>query len=424
MKNNGTQQHNEVQAQNLYEHAPTQQHNEVQAQNLYEHAPKAKNITEQHNEVQAQNLYEHAPKAKNITDALKIADLKVNELEQSRINKNIEPSNSQKAVTEVIEPLKYWADEEKAFFNTLDIDGKKRMMGMFKNIQSVYDRKTQELKKLEKEYNNINDLLSEHDKYFEENNISKAQYINSLVEADRLITADPVGFIFNVMVQRGINFDTLVNGLKQQAQRATDPVYNRLAPLEIQNRQLKALHVKRAQQDLENELEKFVNAQDEKGNKKYPYFQEVEQDMAQLATQTGITDLTDLYEKAIWLNPKVREKVLREINNGSGALAGGNLGQQALAGGNLGQQALADGNLGQQALAGSNLGQQALADGNFITTPHPQGFTDNNSRQAITAQKAKKASSIGVTDSMAIGTERKYKKTLDDIIREEAQRLE
>ena len=61
-------------------------------------------------------------------------------------------------------------------------------------------------------------------------------------------------------------------------------------------------------------LHDFATQKDDAGNLAHPYFGELEQDMTRLAAadvQAGLQpELNDLYERAMWSNARVREKVL------------------------------------------------------------------------------------------------------------------
>jgi hypothetical protein len=344
---------------------------------------KAQDVKPETQEVKAQDVKPETQdvKPKNLREALEIADKKLREKPHNAdypvkpseaVKQSPEPLNNapvQPAETEKIEPLKYWAQDEKDFFNTLDAAGKHKVLNMFKNIQSVYDRRTQELKKTEKEYEDIRDLLADSGQYLEQNKMTRAQYINALIEADRLIQADPAAFIFNVMAHRGINFEMLRNGLQRHMQRQADPVYNQLRTAQLQSRQIKAQNERMRAQELSAKLESFLNEADEKGNKKHPFFEELKGTMAQLSQQTGTMDLKELYEKALWLTPEVRQKVIDE-----------------------------------------QLKRQMQEEQEL-------------QRKTQQEEKVKKAASVDVKSSLAMGKDKAVKKSLDDIIKEEAQRL-
>ncbi len=70
-----------------------------------------------------------------------------------------------------------------------------------------------------------------------------------------------------------------------------------------------------AEQRVMNEIEEFKSALDDKGNLLYPHFEEVEDSMALLAQSAAqarkpIPALKELYETAVWANPKLREETL------------------------------------------------------------------------------------------------------------------
>ena len=57
-------------------------------------------------------------------------------------------------------------------------------------------------------------------------------------------------------------------------------------------------------------FEDFTNAKDDAGNLKHPHWEEVRSDMANLIQKGICTTLEDAYERAIWSNKDVREKMI------------------------------------------------------------------------------------------------------------------
>ena len=64
------------------------------------------------------------------------------------------------------------------------------------------------------------------------------------------------------------------------------------------------------------DLAHFVNAVNDNGQPKYPFYQDVKTDMAKIFKTAQADTLQEAYEKAVWLNSKVREKMIEnKINN-------------------------------------------------------------------------------------------------------------
>lgn len=70
-----------------------------------------------------------------------------------------------------------------------------------------------------------------------------------------------------------------------------------------------------AEQNAENEAERFRSAKDAKGNLLHPYIDDVEADMlammqAKVASRQPIPSMQELYDQAVWANPSTRESLL------------------------------------------------------------------------------------------------------------------
>ena len=58
----------------------------------------------------------------------------------------------------------------------------------------------------------------------------------------------------------------------------------------------------------------FMNAKDENGNLKHPYFNDVREDMINIVKSGLETDIEKAYERAIWANNDIRTKIIASQN--------------------------------------------------------------------------------------------------------------
>ena len=119
--------------------------------------------------------------------------------------------------------------------------------------------------------------------------------------------------ISKLMHDYGVQFEAPAEGAVE-----LDP---QVAQLTQTVQQMQAGQAQAAQQEQQRSeaqmraaVQTFAEAKTEAGTLAHPYFAEVEDDMARLA-QAGLVagakpELDDLYGKAIWANPDVREKLL------------------------------------------------------------------------------------------------------------------
>ena len=232
-----------------------------------------------------------------------------------------------------LEPLKFWTQAEKEFFAKLQPNDQKTVLDMYKNTQRVYERKTLDVAQKGKEYQAYEEILKPYEPYFKNNNVNKVDYVNNLINTDRFATERPLDFVVNFMERTGITADILADALERNINLKNDPLYSYVAPLEqqIQNlsyqsqqlqKQLEAQrdnvprdndprdNVPRDNVPLENinsAIDTFRRTQDEAGNLKYPYFDALQEQMAQLSLSTGETDLEKLYNRALWHNGSITQ---------------------------------------------------------------------------------------------------------------------
>lgn len=106
-------------------------------------------------------------------------------------------------------------------------------------------------------------------------------------------------------------------GIKQDAvQQALSPLQQEIAQLREERRREQHEAQQRATQSASSEIEIFASETDEKGSLKYPYFDNVRSDMANLinsAAQSGRNlTLAQAYDAATWSNPETRTLILAE----------------------------------------------------------------------------------------------------------------
>jgi hypothetical protein len=209
-----------------------------------------------------------------------------------------------------VKPLEHWNDKQKTFFNGLPQAQQQTVLDMFNGVQKVYEKKTLELASKQKELSSIENVFKPYDELIKKQGIDKAQYIGSLIELDKFSANDPIGFIVDFMAKRGINMDHVFSGIKQYVSRESNPAYKQAQKYEREAKELRGKIDTQKSEEINKSIEQFKTAKDRSGNLLYPHFDTVQELMAQISMATGKTDLGELYEKAAWLHPEVREKLL------------------------------------------------------------------------------------------------------------------
>lgn len=155
-------------------------------------------------------------------------------------------------------------------------------------------------------YKFLNDAFAQRQQRLSGYGINKQQdWIEQLIKIEDALENDPVATIKALTEAYGIN--------KAETAPAENPQYlGRIKQLE-QNISSLQQYVNQSQQiSAQKAFESFIGAKDEKGESKHPYFEDVREGMVSLLTQGAAKDLEDAYEKAVWLNQDVREKVIAQ----------------------------------------------------------------------------------------------------------------
>ena len=223
------------------------------------------------------------------------------ETQSKETNANEEqPVNQETAVTDE------WMDAPKAY--------KKEFQDSFKTLspewrQYLIEREKQSERGFSDMGNKLNDLKWVDNLYntraerLKANGYSKAQdYIEQLALIEDALSADPQSTLQALAEAYGVKFNdnTALSSLQRQV--------NDVQQLVAAQRQ----YIQQQQQETGNRLvNEFVNAKDEAGNPKHPYFNDVREVMTDLIRKGAANDLDTAYNMAIWTNGDIREKLIQ-----------------------------------------------------------------------------------------------------------------
>ena len=223
------------------------------------------------------------------------------ETQSKETNANEEqPANQEPAVTDE------WMDAPKAY--------KKEFQDSFKTLspewrQYLIEREKQSERGFSDMGNKLNDLKWVDNLYntraerLKANGYSKAQdYIEQLAQIEDALSADPQSTLQALAEAYGVKFND--NTALSSLQRQVNDVQQFVAA----QRQ----YIQQQQQETGNRLvNEFVNAKDEAGNPKHPYFNDVREVMTDLIRKGAANDLDTAYNMAIWTNGDIREKLIQ-----------------------------------------------------------------------------------------------------------------
>lgn len=129
------------------------------------------------------------------------------------------------------------------------------------------------------------------------------QYFEALAKIDDAINQDPRGTIKTLIEAYGVNLADDNNSEQNQLQQ-------KISQLEQGVNSLRGFIANQRQAELHSTVENFVNAKDEAGNPAHPHFDKVFRVMGQLMKSGAATSIQDAYDKAVWLDPEIREKMM------------------------------------------------------------------------------------------------------------------
>ena len=251
-------------------------------------------------------------------------DIEENQAETSTEDVATEPESE---VSEQLAIPENWESPIKDFINGIeDVEGRKAFFDKFKSFDDGYQKKYSDLGSQRKEFEEQQKVF-ENDKQFLdsyrgfENAIDPEHkttimakfgnipsYMNSLMYMDKMASENPSEFLINFCKNIGINrenLDELLSG-KAYQQHAT----------QSNNKQLEASLMKKVEekfltQKAQESVQSFAEAKNEKGELKHPHFENVRNVMANLESAYPDKSLEELYDMAVYTDPKTRESILQ-----------------------------------------------------------------------------------------------------------------
>lgn len=217
-----------------------------------------------------------------------------NKVDVSEDNKTTEPAQAPEV--EVITAPNSYKQEYKDSFSSLPHDWQKYLATREKEME-------QGLSRARNEYNWVNNAYNARKDALTAQGYNNAQeYFETLVGIADALDKDPTGTIAKLTnIYAPNNNPSQTTQLEQQVSslvQSQQEMKNYIAA--VQNERIKS------------EFEAFVNAKDEAGNLKHPYFNEVKEEMQTLFKAGIAKNYEDAYARAIWQVEDVRNKLLAE----------------------------------------------------------------------------------------------------------------
>lgn len=226
------------------------------------------------------------------------------ETEQSPAENGVDGGEqiSQPPVDEYLDAPKSYKKEYAETFKTLSPEWRKYLHERESDVEKGFSRLNNQLGS----YKFLNDAFTQRQQRLSGYGINKQQdWIEQLIKVEDALENDPAATIKALAEAYGT--DTAGTA------PADNPQYlGKIKQLEQNISSLQQYVNQSQQQQAQKAFESFIGAKDENGASRHPYFEEVREGMSALLSQGGAKDLEEAYEKAVWLNPEVREKVIAQ----------------------------------------------------------------------------------------------------------------
>jgi hypothetical protein len=223
-----------------------------------------------------------------------------------------------------IDPPPNWPQQEQAFFRELPPALQHAYLDRAKHMMADYTRKTQEIARVRQGYQEMERVISPHVQKWALNGMGPAQAMQQLIALSDYATQSPQEFIKYFANLRGVDLRSLgqpqeeeyvdpqVHALRQQLAGVQQQL-NYTAQAQVQAQQAAQQQQYQAAYDTTNAaIEDFASQVGPDGKPLYPYFNQLEEDMAVEIESGRAASIHEAYERAKWSNPYTRSKLLAQ----------------------------------------------------------------------------------------------------------------
>jgi hypothetical protein len=210
-----------------------------------------------------------------------------------------------------LEAPKNWSEEVRSKFKDLPRDAQEYMLKRDKEMTADYTRKTQEVAQQRKSYESLDKVIAPMRQQIAASGVGEAEYISRLLNADMALRNNPKMAIKQLAQGYGIDLSSIEENVDWND---SDP---QITQLQQQNQailaelnQFKQQNLQSARQQTENQISTFAQSKDEKGNLKYPHFEQVRVKMGNLIDAGEAKGLEDAYAKSIRLDDNLYKQSL------------------------------------------------------------------------------------------------------------------
>lgn len=224
--------------------------------------------------------------------------------ETQTISDNVEeqPVSQESAVIdEWMDAPKSYTKEYQDTFKTLSPDWRKYLIEREKQVERGFSEKNNRIES----YKWADNAFNSRQERMAKLGFNKAQdYIEHMTAIDDALELNPAETIKALANAYGVNFGETTN--------SNTEVQRQIATMQQEMQSYRDFIKNQQQMQANNEFNAFINAKDEAGNPKHPYFEDVKADMSNLLAQGRARNFEEAYNAAIWANEAVRQKLIEE----------------------------------------------------------------------------------------------------------------
>lgn len=192
----------------------------------------------------------------------------------------------------------------------------------FKNLSKEWqkylikreDEISQEIEKYINQLNNykwVDEIFSRHYERLSNKGIEKFQnWLEGLALIDDAMDTNPTATLKAIATVYGVK-----TAVSSNDDKACEQIITRLCNLERSYHDLTSYMQQQQIQNLNEKLQMFRRQTDKDGNMIHPYFDAVFPQIMDLLQTGMIVDVAEAYEKALWLNPEVRNELISKTIN-------------------------------------------------------------------------------------------------------------
>lgn len=211
---------------------------------------------------------------------------------------------------ERVEPPEHWSQLDKDRFSELPDEIKPLWLEKTKSLETGYNEKFERVADWEKQQARFNEIFSPLASELSLHGVQPMDMVQRLIGAHQFLRSDPEAGLRWIAEQYGAGH--MLGGVEEDSGYLDPMAEKKIQQLEQQVQSLtqtlggfQGNYQQTQQAQLQSQIRAFETAVDAEGKPKYPYFQNVREQMGQLFAAGAVSTLEEAYQKAIRLNDDV-----------------------------------------------------------------------------------------------------------------------